>query len=346
MRRILVVKLGALGDFVLAFGPFAAIRAQHPEAEITLLTTPPFAELARAAPWFDRVVTDTRPPPWNLPALVRLRHALRGFDRVYDLQTSSRSGWYFRLAGRPAWSGIAPGCSLPHANPARDHMHTLERQREQLAMAGVTRFPTPELGWLTPSAPSPAGGRGQGEGGRPADYVAGAVITGQRHPHPGPLPPAGEGDAYAVLIPGAAAHRPRKRWPAARFGQLAAVIAARGQTPVVVGTGDDSLHAAAIRATCPAAVDLTGRTSLLQLGGILSGAAFAVGNDTGPTHLAAALGVRTIALFSGDSDPALTRPRGDVDVVAVPDLADLPVERVAAALPQVHGRLPTLLEAF
>ncbi len=139
MSRILVIKLGALGDFVLAFGPFAAIRAAHPDAEITLLTTPPFAELARAAPWFDRVVTDTRPPPWHLPGLLRLRRALRGFDRVYDLQTSGRSGWYFRLAGRPAWSGIARGCSLPHANPGRNAMHTLERQREQLAMAGRSR---------------------------------------------------------------------------------------------------------------------------------------------------------------------------------------------------------------
>src|SRR6266568_4059670 len=48
--RILVIKLGALGDFVQALGPAAAIRAHHPEAAITLLTTAPFAELARAAP--------------------------------------------------------------------------------------------------------------------------------------------------------------------------------------------------------------------------------------------------------------------------------------------------------
>ncbi len=349
MTRILVVKLGALGDFVLAFGPFAAIRAQHPGAEITLLTAPAFAGLARAAPWFDRVVTDTRAPPWHIPALLRLRRALRGFDRVYDLQTSSRSGWYFRLAGRPVWSGIAPGCALPHANPARDRMHTLERQREQLVMAGLTRFPVPDFGWLSnapPAEPFPAGGKGQGEDGRPAEEFVRAVVAGRRHPHPDPLPPAGEGDRYAALIPGAAPHRPRKRWPSARFGELAALLAARGQTPVVVGTGEDAGHAAVIRAACPAAIDLTGRTTLLQLGGVLGGAALAVGNDTGPTHLAAALGIPTIALFSDSSDPALTRPRGDVTVLAAADLADLSVQRVAAALPQVHGRSPIPLEAL
>ena len=153
MTRILVIKLGALGDFMLAFGPFAAIRAQHPAAEVTLLTTAPFADLARDSRWFDRVLTDSRPRWWDLPALVRLRRALQGFDFVYDLQTSGRSSHYHRMAGRPPWSGIARGASHPHANPARDRMHTLDRQREQLAMAGIPAVPSPDLSWLT------AGGR-------------------------------------------------------------------------------------------------------------------------------------------------------------------------------------------
>ncbi len=62
MKKILVIRLGALGDFVLSFGPFAAIRAQHPEAHITLLTTAPFARLGRLSPWFDAVVIDPRAP--------------------------------------------------------------------------------------------------------------------------------------------------------------------------------------------------------------------------------------------------------------------------------------------
>ena len=309
MTRILVIKLGALGDFVLAFGPFAAIRAAHPGADITLLTTAPFAEFARAAPWFDRVVADTRPRVWDLPGLLRLRRALHGFGRVYDLQTSGRSGWYFWLAGRPKWSGIARGCSHPHANPARDSMHTVERQREQLEMAGITQFPTPDMRWLTHTKPRPVRGGG------------------------------------VVLIPGAAPHRPRKRWPAERFGDLAAILTDQGLTPIIVGTSADTSHAAAIRAACPAAIDLTGRTTLLQLGQTLAGAALAVGNDTGPTHLAAALGTPTIALFSADSDPALTRPRGDVTVITEPNLADLSVARVAAALPRVHSTEPAPMEA-
>ena len=340
MNKVLVIKLGALGDFVLAFGPFAAIRAAHPGAEVTLLTTAPFAELARAAPWFDRVVLDTRPRPWNLPGLLRLRRALRGFDQVYDLQTSDRSSWYFALAGRPPWSGIARFCSQPHANPDRNAMHTLERQRDQLAMAGLNTFPAPDLSWLHSQAkkPSPSG-KGLGEGASHAPALR------KKLPHPDPLP-AGEGEARAFLIPGAAPHRPRKRWPAERFAALASLLADRGLTPIIVGAAADHAAAATIRAACPQAIDLTGRTTLMQLAQTMATATLAIGNDTGPTHLAAALGLPTIALFSGDSDPALTRPRGNVTVLAVPDLADLTVERVALALPSVHVPQPAALEAI
>ena len=294
--RVLVIKLGALGDFVLAFGPFAAIRAHHPGANITLLTTPPFAPLGRLSPWFDRVEVDLRPALWDVPGLLRLRRALRGYDYVYDLQTSGRSSHYFRLAGRPGWSGIARGASHPHRNPGRNAMHTLDRQRQQLQQAGIACVPPPELGWLRgPAAPLP--------------------------------------QPYALLAPGAAPHRPAKRWPAARFGELAGLLSKRGLRPVVAGTDADRKLAAAILAACPGALDLTGRTSLAELAVWAGHAAVAVGNDTGPMHLAAALGCKCLVLFSGESDPALTAPRGDVTVLRKRDLADLAVARVAAALP-------------
>lgn len=88
-QRILVIRLGALGDFVQSFGPFQAIRQAFPAAHITLLTTAPFVELARLSPWFDEVLTDTRPRWTDVPQILALRKMLRGYDRVYDLQTSA-----------------------------------------------------------------------------------------------------------------------------------------------------------------------------------------------------------------------------------------------------------------
>lgn len=300
-KKILVIRLGALGDFVLSFGPFAAIRAAHPEAQITLLTTAPFARLGRLSPWFDRVEIDRRAPWWDIRGYLAIRGKLRGFDYVYDLQTSGRSSRYFRLAGRPGWSGIAKGASHPHANPERDTMHTWERQRDQLAMAGVTHVPVAETGWLLAAGHPPA------------------------VPHP-----------YALLVPGASPHRPAKRWPTGCYGQLARQLMKEGITPVIIGTGPEGALADTIREQCPEAIDLTGQTDLPGLAALAAGARFAVGNDTGPMHLAAAMGCFCITLFSFASDFNRTQPRGpqgqNYAVLREDNLADLPVDEVLAAL--------------
>ena len=294
--RILVIKLGALGDFAQAFGPFAAIRAHHPGAEITLLTTPPFAPLARQAPWFDQVWEGGRPR--GLAALWALGRQLRAgrFDRVYDLQTSDRSSRYRWLVGRGVeWSGIAAGASHPHANPRRDFMHTVERQREQLAMAGIGQFPALALDWLD------------------------ADITRFDLP-----------ERFALLIPGASPGRPAKRWPVENFAALAAAL---DIPAVILGGPTEASLGATISQTAPGARDLTGKTSFADIAALARRAAFCIGNDTGPTHLAAVAGCPTLALFGEDSDPALCAPRGPrVAVLRRQPLARLQHADVQAAL--------------
>ena len=113
IKKILVIKLGALGDFVQALAAMKHIREAHPAAHITLLTTPPFEALARASPYFNAVEPDGRSAGIGetLSMISRLRAA--NYDRVYDLQTSSRSNFYFQLLRPfpPEWSGIAVGAT-------------------------------------------------------------------------------------------------------------------------------------------------------------------------------------------------------------------------------------------
>ena len=299
-RRILVIKLGALGDMVLALGPFAAIRARHGEDHLTLLTTAPYAEMARASPYFDMVWSGGRPS--TLAAWWRLRRCLRqaGFARIYDLQTSDRTGWYFRIIGpgrRPEWSGIAPGCSHPHDNPLRDGLHSLDRQAEQLRVAGIETVQAPDLSWAT------------------ADL---ARFNLPRR--------------YILMAPGGAAHRPAKRWPAESYAELARRMAASDAIPMLVGTQGEAAANAAIAASSVAR-DLTGATNLIEIAALARSAAGAVGNDTGPMHLAAAAGCPATVLFSEESDPALSAPRGDhVTVLRRQPLAALSVDEVAAAI--------------
>lgn len=297
--RLLVIKLGALGDFVQACGPFAAIRAHHADADITLLTTRPFAEFAAASPYFDHVWIDDKPKAWQVAKVLELRRRLAGgrFTRVYDLQTSDRSSSYFKLMGKVEWSGIASGCSHPHDNPDRDSMHTVDRQAEQLRLAGIDHVPPPDLSW----------------------------VKGDAHrfglPHP-----------TVLLCPGGAPHRPAKRWPVERFAALASWLAERGITPVLLGTASEADEIEAIRAACPKAVGLAGRTSFLDIVALAREARAVVGNDTGPMHLIAAAGCAAVVLFSHESDPNLCAPRGRVSILRVPDLAHLEVPEVEAAL--------------
>ncbi len=298
MKRILVIRLGALGDFAQSFPAFAAIRMHHAADHITLLTTPPFASLALESPWFDQVRVDTRPSWFDVPALLRLRRQLRGFDFVYDLQTSRRSARYFTLAGRPPWSGVAMGCSHPQSNPHRGDLHTVPRQRDQLAVAGVTETPEPDVGWLASQGP--------------------------KLPAP-----------YAILAPGTSGtHGGAKSWPLPRYAELAVALAARGLTPVVVGTEADRPTAATIKQAAPATIDMTGRTTLQELAGIAARAAVAIGGDTGPIHLAGVMGCPVVALFSPFSHPLTAKPLGPSVVLQAVTLADLPVARVVGALPE------------
>ena len=308
VAKVLVIKLSAVGDFVLAFPAFERIRKAHPDARITLLTTPPFGALALASPFFDRVETDGRPRgPGAWLALISWLRRER-YDRVYDLQINDRTNLIFQMLrpSPPAWSGVALGCALPHRNRDRMKMHSLERQAEQLRDAGIwpdaptapLSAPAPDLSWVLGGTPAPR------------------AVTG---PAQRPL---------ALLVPGSSACRPEKRWPVGRYADLAALLEAKDFDVLVIGGLQEAELAHVIQNRARRARDLTGRTDFAQIAALGARAAIAVGNDTGPTHLIAAAGAPTIALFSSASDPALCAPRGHVTVLQAPDLAEMPVDNV------------------
>lgn len=300
-RRILVIKLGAFGDFIMALGAFAALRRHHRDDHVTLLTIPGLEPLARASGYFDEIRIDPRAR--TIAHYLDIRRRLRAgrFDRVYDLQCQARTERYFWLLAPgpwPEWSGTARGASHPFRDPDRKRIHAVDRYARQLHTMGIGDVPPPDAGWID------------------------ADINRFALPRP-----------FVLLAAGSAPHRHDKRWPPALYGELARRLAARGLTPVLLGTESERAITAEIRALCGQAVDLTGRTGLFDIGGLARNAAGAVGNDTGPMHLIAAAGCPSLALFSHASDPARSGQRGPcVAFLRRPNLADLPVEEVEAAL--------------
>ena len=301
--KILVIKLAALGDFIQALGPFSAIRKHHSGSCITLLTSKPFVELAHASGLFDQVWIDKKPRVLAIGGWLALRRQLlsAGFDRIYDLQTSDRSSFYRRLfwpGQNPEWSGIASGCSHPHNNAKRDFMHTVERQAEQLQMAGIEGVDA--LGSMDALD-------------APVDQFA--------------LP-----SDIALLVPGGAAHRPEKRWPVEKFSELARQLFNDGVSPVLLGGQSETKILKQISVDCPQARNLCGQTSLLQIAALARRARMSVGNDTGPMHLVAAMGCLSVVLYSHASDPALCGQRGPhVTYIRKPHLDDITVKEVKEA---------------
>ena len=300
--RILVIKLGALGDFIYALGPMQAIRRHHPDAEIILLTRAAYQELARRSGLFDAIRIDAEPKPWQPAATWALRGWLRGagFRRVYDLQTSDRTGWYFRLfwpGPWPEWSGIARSASHHHHYVRPTLTHTLDRQRTQLGIAGIADVRMPDLAFMD------------------GDVARFAL------PEP-----------FALLVPGSSRRMAVKRWPADRYGAIARQLAGRGIAPVLLGGEEEADAIAIVAGICPEAVSLAGRTTIFDIPALGRRAVLCIGNDTGPMHMAALAGCPTVALFSTGSFPDKAAPRGDHVRVLVRDaLADLPVAEVAAA---------------
>jgi ADP-heptose:LPS heptosyltransferase len=306
-EHILVIRLGALGDLVFCFQAFHEIRRAHPKAEIALLTRAPFAAFARSLPWFDNIIIDTHPTLATPLRWLSLRNDIAAFapSRVYDLQGKNRQSVLYALLGGPLgplWSGPAPFCKFPRPLPAPG-MHFTDFLAAQLRVAGVTSAPAPDLAWFDANVEKFS------------------------------LPAK-----YAVLIPGCSPSALHKRWPPPNFADLARRLGEKGLLAVAIGTNADAGSVSALRALAPDVLDLCGKTSLFELAGILRRAAIVIGNDTGPLHMAATLGAPTLALFSGKTNPAWSKPPGPkVAWRQSPNLADLSVDEVVAALQELGG---------
>lgn len=302
-ENILVIKLGALGDFVQALGPMQAIRKHHPQASITLMTTKPFVSFGLGCGYFNHVWTDTR-PRWNdIGGWLDLRRKLRAehFTRVYDLQNNDRTSWYLKLFARnnrPEWVGVAAGASHRNNSPERTAGSALAGHIQTLALAGIADIGIDRLEW-----------------------VPGNIDTFMRD--------HGLKKPYVLLVPGCAPGRTEKRWPAENYGHMARIVDGRGYQPVVIGTQQEADLAEQICAVHKNTLSLVGKTSLLDIALLAQHAAGAIGNDTGPMHMIAPTGCPSLVLFSRHSTPHRHAPQGaNVKTHQVDELKNLDVDDV------------------
>jgi heptosyltransferase I len=305
--KVLIVRVGAMGDVLHALHAVAALRLARPDWQIDWVVAPRWAPLLVDAdgngPIVNRVhFAETK--LWSkspasratLRSILDLRRALRRerYDLVVDMQGTLRSAVIGWMVGAPRFAGYSdPRESLA----ARFYKQTLTRRGKHVIEQGAAL-----LGEACGVALEPAAVDLPHE--EWADNWA-ADLVGERR--------------MCVLAAGAGWGA--KRWPVEKYGALARDLRAMGLEVAVNASRKDDVLATEVASASGGAAQLvvcnvTGLIALLRRTTLL------VGGDSGPTHLAAALGVPLVALF-GPTDPARNGPWGPGAMVVLRDAASV-----------------------
>lgn len=304
--RFLIVKISAMGDIVNAFPVARAIKREIPGAAVDWIVGDAYTELVRLCPDVDGLIPFRRRDwgRWWRPksaaealAFVQ-RTRKRRYDAVIDLQGLLRSGvvtWLSRAPVKAGFGYAREGASLFYnwkVTSPGPSAHAVDRYMGALAALGMKN-----------------GGAGCGIV-IPRDAAEWARESLPREP-------------YIALNPNT--RWKTKRWPLERFGLLARELEKKkGLRPVIVGAAEDEKRCQAVaRAAGAGAVNIAGRAGFSRLAAALGGAKAVFTNDSGPMHLAAAMGTPVVALF-GPTNPARTGPYGPNAAVVRAELACSP----------------------
>ncbi|MBO3093340.1 glycosyltransferase family 9 protein [Cellulomonas dongxiuzhuiae] len=289
MTRVLAVRLDSDGDVLLS-GP--ALRALAATAErLDVLASPAGAHAARLLPGVDDVLVFD--PPWSgyapPPVDPRAVHGLvadlaaRRYDRAVVLTSFHQSplpvALVLRLAGVPFVAGTSedyPGSLLDLRHRRPEGLHEVEAALD-LATAAGGRLPAGDDGRLALRTPLPT---------LAAALHADALVRAT----------GGATGSYVVVHPGASV--PARAPSPDHAREIVAALADAGRTVLVTGGRGERDLAAHVTAGVAGAVDVAGRTSLAGLAAVLAGADVVVVGNTGPAHLAAAVGTPVVSLFS------------------------------------------------
>jgi ADP-heptose:LPS heptosyltransferase len=306
------MRLSAVGDVVNTLPTVSATRAAFPEARIGYLVEDKAKDVVEGHPDLDEVTVFPNkrwrgralsPTTWS-EAAGHVRRIRDGeYDVLLDFQGNLKGGLHAALSGIPTRIGFARGHSREgshrftnvHVAPPSERMLRAQKFLTLLRPFGIE---SPPITWKLP--PRPESARAVGEA----------------------LRELGFGDRAFVLVhPGSSAVDVGKRWPAERFGQLARRIEAEIRLPMLVAWGPGEKPLAEEVARGSRAVVAPATRSLLDLAEMLSRARLYVGADSGPQHLASAVGVPAVALL-GDLDPEIygpCNPRSRVVIGRLPD---------------------------
>lgn len=289
VRRLLLIKPSSLGDIVHALPTLAALKSLFPQAAVSWVVKRQWAGLVERAEGVDEVIAVSDGLRGWLSQVPRIR--AERFDLVVDLQGLLRSGSLAWISGCARRVGLATGREgspwfyTERVPVPTGRIHAVDRYLLVAAALGASRAEPPAFRFRD----------------RPDDEQAVAQLL-QKEGVPRDRP---------WLAMNVSARWVTKRWPAAHFAETADALTRDGLGPVVfIGGASERAETEGVRTMMRTkAVDLTGQTAVGLLPTLLRQAAVLITNDSGPMHIAAAVGTPVVALF-GPTDPLRTGPYG------------------------------------
>ena len=304
MSNILIIKHGSLGDIAQASGAIQDISENYKNDQIYLLTTKPYFDLFKKNPFIYDVILDKRLSKFNLIYLYSLMRKLKklNFQRVYDLQNSSRTKFYknilFPSANINKWSSSETTLPSGKAKEEFDKIPVLDRFEHQLKLSGVLINYTmkPDFSWSCSNI----------------DEIKKKYDLKN----------------YILLFPFCSTHLTHKKWP--YYNELIDLIKNKfqNQFKIVIAPGPSEItNVNAINAIC---VLNNGRAlDISQLSSLINDSSFVVANDTGPAHMAAHLNTKGITLFGQHTTAAkVSIERNNFKAIQVSDLSKLSANKV------------------
>jgi lipopolysaccharide heptosyltransferase II len=290
-KRILVIKLGALGDVILAGPSLRMIRKKFPEAHLSLLVESRFSPAVSRCPYLNEVIPVDRQKLRSWLGLAKLAKRLRreGFDISVDFQNTKRTHFLAFLAGIPGRYGFRRGLlgfllNHPDLN-FKEAASPVRHQFRVLSHLGINQLEEELELW--PDSESDA---------EVAEWFQkrGMTLNGKT----------------VGLAIGSSPRWATKRWPIEQFRSLAEhLVKKQGCRVVLIGSGEDEVLAETFSTNGNGILNLVGKTTLRNLLSVIKQLNVLVTGDTAPLHIAGALGVRTVALF-GPTDPRRHLPPG------------------------------------
>ena len=304
MSNILIIKHGSLGDIAQACGAIQDISENHKKDQIHLLTTKPYFDLFKKNPFVHNVIIDKRLSKFNLIYLYQLTKKLKSlnFNKIYDLQNSSRTTFYknilFPKAKSDKWSSSETTLPTNVSKNEFDKNPVLDRFNHQLKTSDINTLNTlkPNFNWACTNI----------------DNIKNNYDL----------------EKYIILFPFCSAHLEIKKWP--YFNELIELIKNRlnNKYKVIVAPGPSEINdAKSIDAI--SVLDEEKILDISQLSTLIKDSSFVIANDTGPAHMAAHLNVKGLTLFGKHTTAfKVSIERENFKAIQVDDLSKLSAEKV------------------